>query len=501
MHFPSELPPVTALNTEYIDFCQRIYATQLKSSADLELRAKFLHYVADVMVRNVSEYFSSGWLEDELNQLSRCLAIEPEQSWDAGSTLHVMTEAYDTGGHTQLLIRWVENESSDASHSVVLTNPEAPVPDALAQIVVKHQGEVHHLYGSSWIAKAKELACLASRFEKIILHIHPNDIVANLAFAHEQFTRPVGFMNHADHMFACGFSVANVVFELSEEGARFSQRYRGVKNNHCINIPIASHNQPFAGDTAKQILDLPDEARVVLSIATEYKYGDGQDFVRMAQRIVDLAPNVFFVLVGPSCEKTVWCEAKKRSLGRILPIGRVERALLPQYIASADLYIESFPFGSYTAFLEVAAYGVPLLRLKTPIHSLDVFGDSACDCASVDEMVQKAALVLCDQNSDLDQNYILNLERHYPEQWSLRCQAVLQNYLNAQTTPYHLEMIRADAKYVNFINRVVRSQMSFGKAYKYLPIGVKWQLFRKLHALNLLDGYGVKALYRSLLPF
>lgn len=51
--------------------------------------------------------------------------------------------------------------------------------------------------------------------------------------------------------------------------------------------------------------------------------------------------------------------------------------------------------------------------MKTPIHSLDVFGDSACDCASVDEMVQKAALVLCDQNSDLDQNYILNLERHY----------------------------------------------------------------------------------------
>ena len=123
MHFPSELPPVTVLNTEYIDFCQRIYATQLKSSADLDLRANFLHYVADVMVRNVSEYFSLGWLEDELNQLSRCLAIEPEQSWDAGSTLHVMTEAYDTGGHTQLLIRWIENQPPNGAHSVVLTSP------------------------------------------------------------------------------------------------------------------------------------------------------------------------------------------------------------------------------------------------------------------------------------------------------------------------------------------------------------------------------------------
>ena len=500
MHFPSELPPVTVLNTEYIDFCQRIYATQLKSSTDLELRAKFLHYVADVMVRNVSEYFSSGWLEDELNQLSRCLAIEPEQSWDAGSTLHVMTEAYDTGGHTQLLIRWIENQPPNGAHSVVLTSPEAPVPDSLAR-VVKAQGEVFHLHERSWVRKAKELARLASRFEQVILHIHPNDIVANLAFAHERFTRPVGFMNHADHMFACGFSVANVVFELSEEGVCFSQKYRGVKNNHSINIPIVPHDQSFAGDAAKQVLGLPDDARVVLSIATEYKYGDGEDFVRMAHRIVDLAPNVFFVLVGPSCEKAVWREAKERSNGRILPMGRVEREKLTQYIASADLYIESFPFGSYTAFLEVAAYGVPLLRLKTPIHSLDVVRGSAGDCASVDEIVQKAALVLSDQNTERNRDYILNLARHYPEQWFLRCQSVLQNYLVAQTTPYHLETVRADPKYVNFMSRVVRSQMSFGKAYKHLPIRLKWLLFKKLHALNLLGGRGVKALYRSLLPF
>ena len=500
MHFPSELPSVTVLNTAYIDFCQHIYVAQLKSRSNLELRAKFLHYVADVMVRNVSEYFSSGWLEDELNQISCCLDIKPEQSWCAGSTLHVMTEAYDTGGHTQLLIRWIENQQSDNSHSVVLTNSEAPVPDSLAQ-VVKYQGEVHHLHQRSWVAKAKELARLASRFEKIILHIHPNDVVANLAFAHQRFTRPVGFMNHADHMFACGFSVANVVFELSEEGAQFSQQYRGVKNTHSINIPIARNTQSFSGSAAKRILGLPDDARVVLSIATEYKYGNGDDFVRMAHRIVDLAPNVFFVLVGPSCEKKVWREAKERSDGRIMPIGRVERAQLDQYIASADLYIESFPFGSYTAFLEVAAYGIPLLRLKTPIHSLDVVSDSACDCASVDEMVQKAAFLLSDQNPDRGHNYILDLARHYPEQWSLRCQSVLQNYLGAQTTPYRLETVRADPKYVNFMSCVMRSQMSFGKAYKFLPIGLKWRLFRKLQALNLLDGRGVKALYRSLLPF
>lgn len=138
--------------------------------------------------------------------------------------------------------------------------------------------------------------------------------------------------------------------------------YRGVKNNHCINIPIASHNQPFAGDTAKAGTDLPDEARVVLSIAAEYKYGDGRDFVRMAQRIVDLAPNVFFVLVGPSCEKTVWCEARSvRSVVFYRSVGLNARCCLNTSLV--QIYtLKVSAFGSYTAFLEVAAYGVPLLR-------------------------------------------------------------------------------------------------------------------------------------------
>ena len=54
----------------------------------------------------------------------------------ASRTLHLATKLYDVGGHSRVLAKWVERDTS-ADHVIVLTDQRDAVPDFLQEIITR----------------------------------------------------------------------------------------------------------------------------------------------------------------------------------------------------------------------------------------------------------------------------------------------------------------------------------------------------------------------------
>jgi hypothetical protein len=93
---------------------------------------------------------------------------------------------------------------------------------------------------------------------------------------------------------------------------------------------------------------------VLLTIGGPQKYQalPYLDFPRTIGRIVDAIDDCALIAVGASPDDAMWRQLAERTGGRIVAVGP-DPDLAPWH-AAADLYLEGFPVGSYTALLEVA---------------------------------------------------------------------------------------------------------------------------------------------------
>jgi hypothetical protein len=115
---------------------------------------------------------------------------------------------------------------------------------------------------------------------------------------------------------------------------------------------------------------------VFLTIGSEFKYRPvGElDFPAAMRRLLAKVPDAYLVAVGPDAASPGWGELIHDLGPRVVAVG--ERLDLPAYHAAADVYLESFPFGSITALLEAGIDGVPFVRLPAtapPPFSSDRF--------------------------------------------------------------------------------------------------------------------------------
>jgi hypothetical protein len=108
-------------------------------------------------------------------------------------------------------------------------------------------------------------------------------------------------------------------------------------------------------------LAIPERATVLLTVGSAAKYRSipGLDFVATATEIIRQCPDTYLIAVGPE-DKGEWGAARKATAGRILPIG-YQRDTGP-FCCAADIYLEGFPTGSLTAFLEAGLAGLPCVR-------------------------------------------------------------------------------------------------------------------------------------------
>jgi glycosyltransferase involved in cell wall biosynthesis len=321
-------------------------------------------------------------LEENLLRIAKSLPLYEfvDRNRHAGPKrwLHLMDQALPYGGHTAMATRWIANDHGDNSHSVALLSQKTPVPESLVRAVDRSHGRIIQADTNvSMLSQANWLRRLSfQEADVVVLHIDIWNVIVPVAFGINGGP-PVLLVNHAAHIFWVGGSVVDLVLNCrgSELENHWTAAFRGMPR--CATLPIPLLDSQWRNPqmripseqkaAAKRNLGLDDRAIVLLSIGAGFKYcplGD-LSFFDAAYSILTSCQQAHLFVVGPP-ENDDWRRLRARVGDRVQVVGR--QFDMAQYLGAADVYLEGFPFGSTTAFLEAGILGIPgvLAPASTP---------------------------------------------------------------------------------------------------------------------------------------
>lgn len=341
--------------------------------------------------------YSSEDLENIFLEAAERHHIDLPEDFNKNSVLHVLTEAYTFGGHTRCVERWIELDSENRTHSCILLHQKADWPGRLKKCVELSGGQFVIADPSDAILeKALCLRKMASRFEYIILHTHPDDPTALLAFGTEDFKRPVLLFNHADHIFWLGVSIADCVCDLSSRGRTLSLSRRKAAQAEILGIPVdtsAKHHEDR--DSARKKTKFTPDAKIVFSSGSAAKYipARGPAFYDTLDFLLNSDPKVAVVIVGMRHANKNFRQLQKKYHDRIHLIGNLDNSTdYKTYLACADLVLDSFPVGGGTAVIDAITAGKPVLTMNN--GQSDFLIRTSALCPTLDEFKTKSQIML-----------------------------------------------------------------------------------------------------------
>jgi hypothetical protein len=359
--------------------------------------------LAEFAARCHAGRFADGVLDNALLDLGANLPDTKSGSarrWaSTGSrgVVHVATVVFPVGGHTRTIKNWVLSDT-DTRHWLYLTNQGGvQIPDWLIAAVRATGGDViasdtpHEP-----LAVARELRRFAAEAgDLVVLHHSSSDVVPGLAFATRDVP-PVAVLNHADHKFWLGSSVCDLLINQRDESQRLGAR-RHTPVHSTLPIPLDAPAAPLGCEEARRRLGIPNDQTVLVTIGRTEKFfpTPEQNFFRTLGSVLDRCPNSCLYVVGVSrAEAQVLLAGAPHS--RIHFCGELEDP--STHRAAADVYLDPFPFGSATSFLEACLHGkaaalayAPPLDLLTTNHGLGHLLQNARD--EVEYVDQLTALV------------------------------------------------------------------------------------------------------------
>lgn len=381
---------MTQLAQDYARFCAVLTAGEKHfANSDYHAAAGLAHLAACYAFPANVGLFSSPRLEGLLLDLGKHVATDlspgPADRGDKKRlVLHVLSYAKPIGGDSRFAWRWIQQDQS-SRHAVVITTQADvaqtyEIPSELKDAVLASGGFVHILQAprSMPMESARELRAMCQRADTVVLHSYPYDIVPVLALAAGCDSAKTLYVNHSDHTFWVGSSVAHSIAHLRTQSPQFLRRRRGlnVKLSSLLPIPLDRTLPSVSREEAKRALGYCSDDVVLLTIASPFKYSSpGQvEFLGLVTPVVAQSPQVKLIAVGPD-RSGAWEAASVGTGGRIIPIGR--RWGNELLYAAADVYLDSVPFSSITSLLEAGINGVPLLGFTSTNPELGLLGPGA----------------------------------------------------------------------------------------------------------------------------
>ena len=340
-------------------------------------------------------YFTSSVLETFFTDYAKSIDIEEKDiAYVPNSFLHVMTQGSLRGGHTRVVERWIDNAPKTQKHSVVFIKKLKYDLSDLKKNIKNKNGEYICLdKGQSLEEKALELRRLGLSYQYIVCHTDMDDPTATVAFGTEKFTRPVAFYNHASHMFWIGKSIADMVLDIVNQDD-ITKIKRNIKNTYFLGIPSKEiiYKTPNKEDIRKK-LNLPIDKKIIVSAASSFKYHPiGKiGMIPLLEKIVD--ENTYCYLIGPSLKEKIWRDAYKKSNGHIVALGYINfNAGFLDYLAAADVCLDSYPCGSATVMVDAISQATPCVSTLP----FDYIKSSMAFCKSENEYIEKSLKILHD---------------------------------------------------------------------------------------------------------
>ena len=354
------------------------------------LAAALAQAAAEFAWFNHTGWYASASLERLLGALGSSLPPARSRA-GTGSTLHVATQVYETGGSTQSIVAWTD-ELADRSHHLAATR-QATVPlprkvtDRLGDRVTLSRLDTRP---GSLLARAARLRRLAAGSDLVLVSSHPYDVVPALAFADRRGLPPVVLVDQADHVFWVGATSVDHVMHLRTSGQQLALTRRGLPPERSLvrNRPLAFRSRTTERSAAKAEWGVSADAVLLLSAAEATKFVplDGPHLADLVEPALRDRPDLVWLVAGPAPDDEPWAELARRTQGRVRALGRVsDMSVLHQ---AADLFLDSFPFASLTSLLESAALGNPVVTYRGHPETCGVFG---ADSPGVDELMFRPA--------------------------------------------------------------------------------------------------------------
>lgn len=277
--------------------------------------------------------------------------------------LHVVSEMLPVGGLTNMLTRWI-GEDSARTHSIAAIHHRGDLPQATREAVAKAGGRIHRINRTRGfqIAWAEELRHLARQHDAVMLHIYGQDPVAIMAFAEPDKLPPIMYLNHGDHLFWLGASIADVVINLRDEAQTLSIARRTIEPGRNVMVPtmVSPAVRTRSREDAKRELGMSPDSILLLSAARGMKYRtvNGVTFAAPHVPLLKKYPKAELLVLGAG-ERPDWQSDCAAVEGRIQPLPETSDTRV--YFEAADIYVDSFPFVSSTSMMEAAGLEIPLV--------------------------------------------------------------------------------------------------------------------------------------------
>lgn len=352
-------------------------------SGDLEKATLLVKQAADYAYHSHPGFFISPRVELILRKVAKTLNSRvtthlPPKNTEKRNVLHVLSQGCAASNHTKTLERWIGMDS-ESIHSIIVTLNSTTNPQSVVDAAIRSGGwyttlDTEHL---SLCQKAKALRDAAAMWaDLVVLHIHPHDPVAPIAFG-VAGGPPVVFVNHRDQGFTIGMSTADIITDQRSIGQKITLSRRNMNNSFLLPLPLGMSENVQDKKAAKKDLGIGEDRVVLLTSATPYQLVSCGEysFFHLIKALLDRYPNIEILLVGSSGLGT-WAQFISQSNRRIRVFDFQQD--LNKFYSAADVYLDSIPLGSREAALEAGASGIPVVGLATNF-AVHFCGDIAPD--------------------------------------------------------------------------------------------------------------------------
>jgi len=378
---------------------------RLRGESNLWCRKILAQVALQYNARYSTGYYSSPEIEKVYTDIAETVNTPLSGEYEKGTCLIVTTRTYNMGGHTRVIERWIEADTSH-KYSLLLTNHnDSCVPPRLVEAIRGNGGDIISVYGEGSVcSRGKKLREISLKYESVLLFLLEEDVVPLIAYGTTAFTRPVGLYNHIDHLYWTGVSIADYVADIRPWGYEVSHNNRGIQNSMIVPVPVETQDRvEYLEKTELRIrLGLPKEAYIIVTCGREVKYKTSAQgsFLDIVSPILRTMPDVVIVAIGMSFDDFPdWKDVASRYVDRFHLIKRVPHAELKKYYHAADIVLDSFPAGGITALEDAVHCGCPILSCS---KSIDWVFASPSYCNNKDELVLRV--------HDLHENHVAAYE-------------------------------------------------------------------------------------------
>ncbi|WP_417811904.1 hypothetical protein [Thalassospira alkalitolerans] len=330
---------------------------------------------------NLTDHWSHPDLENHIFNLIESRLPHFTPSENRTTVTHVLSEGYDTGGHTPLCVNLVKEQKAhnDDVELIITRSATQNIIDDLrkAQVPIKSSP-------ATGVAQMLQLAQAFMQSKAVILHINPDDIITCLAvMIAERQGIPCYFVNHANIHFAYGPSQCSAILEITASSWLSSQQYRHPKSQSFLGIPASDLDIEALQKYGKA--DIVIDSPYFISVGTplKYRFGSSNDFLEFIEFLCGKMKQKL-LLIGPG-DHAALASLSADARENLIAKGPIPREQTLALMANAKAYIDSFPECGGTSVVNAMRIGLPVFGFR---QSEGMYGEDFL-AESFDQLCQK----------------------------------------------------------------------------------------------------------------